>query len=156
MTAHAPHHRPPGDRLIKLATLIFDEPTRSTFVIPALADFQQELREAGDHPRRRLTAHLRGWAAFARLVLAAPFIGPSSPMGSPVATFVTASHGGNLLLVLAVALMIAPAVRCVAWFSPSVSLSSRLVSWIASGAPAAQSAASCMARAQTVSAAVSS
>jgi hypothetical protein len=119
MTAHAPHHRPPGDRLIKLATLLFDEPTRSTFVIPALADFQQELREAGDHPRRRLTAHLRGWAAFARLVLAAPFIVPSSPMGSPVATFVTGRHGGNLLLVLAVALF--AAIRPVfGWFAVAV------------------------------------
>ena len=32
---------------MKLATLLFDEPTRSTFVIPALADYQQELSEAG-------------------------------------------------------------------------------------------------------------
>src|SRR4030095_15126982 len=65
--------RQPGERLVKLATLLFDEPTRSTFVIPALADYQQELAEAGESAFRQLTAHLRGYAAFARLVLAAPF-----------------------------------------------------------------------------------
>ena len=47
MTAVTPHRRQPGERLVKLATLLFDEPTRSTFVIPALADYQQELEEAG-------------------------------------------------------------------------------------------------------------
>ena len=73
-----------GERLVKLATILFDEPTRSTFVIPALADYQQELSEAGASAFKQVTAHVRGYAAFARLVLAAPFIVPSAPMRSPV------------------------------------------------------------------------
>ena len=50
---------------------VFDEPTRSTFVLPALADFQHELQDAGARPISRLIAHVRGYAAFARLLLAA-------------------------------------------------------------------------------------
>ena len=106
MTASMPNSQP-GDRLVKLATLLFDEPTRSTFVLPALADFQHELQEADTSPVRRMTAHVRGCAAFARLVLAAPFIVPSAPMGSPITSFVTGKYGGNVLLVLAVALFAA-------------------------------------------------
>ena len=64
-------NRQPGERLVKLATLLFDEPTRSTFVIPALADYQQELGDAGASSTKRFVAHARGYAAFARLVLAA-------------------------------------------------------------------------------------
>ncbi len=106
MTASTPN-RQPGERLLKLATLLFDEPTRSTFVLPALADFQHELQDAGARPINRLAAHVRGYAAFARLLLAAPFIVPSAPMGSPITTFVTGKYGGNLLLVLALALFAA-------------------------------------------------
>jgi hypothetical protein len=117
MTAFTP--RQPGERLVKLATLLFDEPTRSTFVIPALADYQQELSEAGTNRFKTLTAHARGYAAFARLVLSAPFIVPSAPMGSPITTFVTGRHGGNLLLVLALALF--AAIRPLfGWFAVAV------------------------------------
>jgi hypothetical protein len=106
MNASMPNSQP-GERLVKLATLFFDEPTRSTFVLPALADFQHELQDAGGNPVRRLIAHVRGYAAFARLLLASPFIVPSAPMGSPITSFVTGKYGGNLLLVLAVALFVA-------------------------------------------------
>jgi hypothetical protein len=112
-------NRQPGERLVKLATLLFDEPTRSTFVIPALADYQQELGEASDSAFKQLTAHVRGYAAFARLVVAAPFIVPSAPMGSPVTTFVSGKYGGNLLLVLALALF--AAIRPLfGWFAVAV------------------------------------
>jgi hypothetical protein len=107
MTAVTPNSRQPGERLVKLATRLFDEPTRSTFVIPALADYQQELSEAGASTTKLLIAHVRGYAAFARLVVAAPFIVPSAPMGSPVTTFVSGKYGGNLLLVLSLALFAA-------------------------------------------------
>lgn len=108
-----------GERLVKLATLLFDEPTRSTFVIPALADYQQELSEAGASAFKQVTAHVRGYAAFARLVLAAPFIVPSAPIGSPVTSFVTGKYGGNLLLVLALALF--AAIRPLfGWFAVAV------------------------------------
>ena len=119
MTAFTANGPQPGERLVKLARVLFDEPTRSTFVIPALADYQQELGEAGGSVIKRLTAHVRGYAAFARLVLAAPFIVPSAPMGSPVSTFVTGKHGGNLLLVLALALF--AAIRPLfGWFAVAV------------------------------------
>jgi hypothetical protein len=119
MSAVTPNRPQPGERLVKLATLLFDEPTRSTFVIPALADYQQELAEAGASTFKRLSAHVRGYAAFARLVLAAPFIVPSAPMGSPVTTFVTGKYGGNMLLVLALALF--AAIRPLfGWFAVAV------------------------------------
>jgi hypothetical protein len=106
----------PGERLVKLATRLFDEPTRSTFVLPALADYQQELGEAGESAFKRWHARVRGCAAFARLVLAAPFIVPSAPMGGPVTTFVSGKYGGNVLLVLA--LMLFAAIRPIfGWFA---------------------------------------
>ena len=112
-------NRQPGERLVKLATLLFDEPTRSTFVIPALADYQQELEEAGDSVIGRSIAHVRGYAAFARLLVAAPFIVPSAPIGGPVTTFVTGRYGGNMLLVLALALF--AAIRPLfGWFAVAV------------------------------------
>ena len=62
---------------------------------------------------------MRGYAAFARLVLAAPFIVPSAHVGSPVTTFVIGKHGGNLLLVLALALF--AAIRPLfGWFAVAV------------------------------------
>ena len=119
MTAVTPHRRQPGERLVKLATLLFDEPTRSTFVIPALADYQQELEEAGASVISRSIAHARGYAAFARLLVAAPFIVPSAPLGGPVTTFVTGRYGGNMLLVLALALF--AAIRPLfGWFAVAV------------------------------------
>lgn len=119
MTAVTPNRPQPGERLVKLATLLFDEPTRSTFVIPALADYQRELEDAGESSINRFVAHLRGYAAFARLVVAAPFIVPSAPMGSPVTTFVTGKYGGNMLLVLALALF--AAIRPLfGWFAVAV------------------------------------
>ena len=119
MTAVTPHRRQPGERLVKLATLLFDEPTRSTFVIPALADYQQELEAAGASVISRSIAHARGYAAFARLLVAAPFIVPSAPLGGPVTTFVTGRYGGNMLLVLALALF--AAIRPLfGWFAVAV------------------------------------
>jgi hypothetical protein len=114
-----PPVRQPGERLVKLATRLFDEPTRSTFVIPALADYQQELRDAGAHPIRRLTAQVRGYAAFARLLLAAPFIVPAAPIGGPITTFIAGRYGGNILLLLALALF--AAIRPLfGWFAVAV------------------------------------
>jgi hypothetical protein len=119
MTAFTPNRRQPGERLVKLATFLFDEPTRSTFVIPALADYQQELEEGSGNALKQMTAHVRGYAAFTRLVLTAPFIVPSAPMGSPVTSFVTGKYGGNLLLVLALALF--AAIRPLfGWFAVAV------------------------------------
>ena len=119
MTALTPNRPQRGERLVTLATWLFEEPTRSTFVIPALADYQQELRDADASLVKRLTAHVRGYAAFARLVLAAPFIVPSAHVGSPVTTFVMGKHGGNLLLVLALALF--AAIRPLfGWFAVAV------------------------------------
>lgn len=119
MTANAPNPRQPGERLVRLAARLFDEPTRSTYVLPALADVQHELREAGDSRLRQMAAHARGYAALARLVLASPFIVPSAPLGGPVTSFVIGRHGGNLLLVLAVTLF--AAIRPVfGWFAVAV------------------------------------
>ena len=69
-------------------------------------------RSIGDRARARL-------CRFRSPVVAAPFIVPSAPMGSPVTTFVTGKYGGNLLLVLALALF--AAIRPLfGWFAVAV------------------------------------
>lgn len=119
MTGSTPKRRLPGEGLLKLARLIFDEPALSTIVSPALADLQQEVREAGANPLKQLTARVRGYAAFSRLVLSAPFVTPSSPLGSPLTSLVLGKYGGNLLLVLGVALFVAIA-PIFGWFALAV------------------------------------
>jgi len=126
MTGSTPPHRLPGERLLKLARLIFEEPALSTVVSPALADFQQEVREADANPLKQLTARIRGYAAFSRLVLSAPFITPSSPLGSPLTSLVLGKYGGNLLLVLALALF-AAIQPIFGWFAVAVIASGSLL-----------------------------
>ena len=92
---------------MKLARLLFDEPALSTIVSPALADLQHETRDAGSNRIKQLAARARGYLAFSRLVLSAPLIASSSPIGGPLTTMVLGKHGGNLLLVLALALFAA-------------------------------------------------
>ena len=86
---------------------------------PLSPTINRSCEKRAQRPIKQLTAHVRGYAAFARLVLAAPFIVPSAPMGSPVTTFVMGKHGGNLLLVLALALF--AAIRPLfGWFAVAV------------------------------------
>jgi hypothetical protein len=105
MTGSAPQHRLPGDRLLTLARLVFDEPALSTIIRPALADLQREVQDAPGSAGR-LSARVRGYIAFWKLVAAAPFMFPVSPTARPLATLLLGASGGNALLVFVVALAV--------------------------------------------------
>jgi hypothetical protein len=56
--------RLPGTLLLAIARLLFDDSVLSRVVYPTIADLQEEVREAGTDPRRRLLARWRGYRAF--------------------------------------------------------------------------------------------
>ena len=100
--------RLPGRLLLRLSRTIVDDETFASLVCPVLADLQQEIREAGDSAVRRGVARLRGYAAFWTLMTLAPFAIPlCENRRSAMTTIVHARTGGNLLIVLSLALGIA-------------------------------------------------
>lgn len=94
----------PGRVLIAVANYVFDEPARSRVALPAVADLQSEVAAAGAHRGRRVVARVRGYVAFWKLVIAAPLILPSSPMGGRLTTLMFGRSGGRALGLLVVAL----------------------------------------------------
>src|SRR5688500_6328939 len=77
MTASAPEPRVPGTLLLKVVRLVFDEPTLSGVIVPAVADFQQELREAADDRARR-RARWHGYWTFTKLMAVLVAIPPAA------------------------------------------------------------------------------
>jgi hypothetical protein len=71
MTGSTNHDRQPGEFLLKLSRLIFDEQTLALVVQPTIADLQREIERAGGKPAERLRARWRGYFAFWRVVLVA-------------------------------------------------------------------------------------
>jgi hypothetical protein len=63
---------------MRLARLVFTEPTLSAVVQPAIADLQHELREAGTH-RKRLAAMVRGMWALCRVLVVVAVAPPPPP-----------------------------------------------------------------------------
>jgi len=95
----------PGRLLLKLASMIFEEPALSTVVSPVLADLQQEVHEAGASPLRRIAARARGYVAFWKLLAVCLVEMPVfSVRRAPVTTIVPARTGGSLPVVLSLAL----------------------------------------------------
>lgn len=81
--------RRPGRLLLKIARFFFDDSVLRAVATPTIADLQQEVHAAGDHPARRLRAAFRGYAAFWLLVVAAPVAfhrWPTRSIGSQEAT----------------------------------------------------------------------
>jgi hypothetical protein len=105
----------PGRMLLKLSQVLFDEHARTTIVIPLLADLQQEVQDAGDSRLQKLTARLCGYLAFWRVVMAIPFTGPVSSANT-LRSILLGRSGGNLLIVLGVALLVAIA-PVFGWFA---------------------------------------
>lgn len=100
--------RLPGGLLLRLSRAIVDDETFASLVCPALADLQQEVRDAGTSGVRRGVARLRGYAAFWALMALMPFALPiSENRRSAMTTIVQARTGGNLLVVLSLALGVA-------------------------------------------------
>ena len=104
----------PGRVLLALARAVFDERALETVLIPVLADLQREVLDASNG-RRRLAARLRGYLAFWRVVMTMPITMPTSSMSTLRAVLLGRS-GGNLLIVLGVALLAAIA-PVFGWFA---------------------------------------
>jgi hypothetical protein len=69
----AKNHRVPGTTLLKIARLLLSERLLSAVVQPTIADLQREVTGAGSGRVSRLRAHCRGYGAFWKVVLVAPF-----------------------------------------------------------------------------------
>jgi hypothetical protein len=102
MTPSDPHHGTAGNLLLKIARLIFVEPTLSSVVYPAVADFQQELHEAGMDRSRRFAARARACWAFAKLFVV---LFASSPIGGRAGESLPDRAGGGTLILLVVVLL---------------------------------------------------
>ncbi len=113
MTSSTPDHRMPGTLLLHVARLIFDEPTLSSVICPAIADFQQELHDAAANRARRFTARRRACWAFSKLVV---MLFASSPIGSRDAIGAPPRAGGGALFLL-VTVLVAGTWPFFGWFS---------------------------------------
>jgi hypothetical protein len=80
MTRSTSNHGKPGTWLLKVARFFFDEAVSASIVVPTIADLQAEIDAAGGNRRRRLGVRLRGYAAFWKLVLFAPFAAHGWPV----------------------------------------------------------------------------
>jgi hypothetical protein len=93
---------------LKLARCLFNEPLLSAVVQPTIADLQREVAAAGSSGVKRLRAQWRGYRAFWRLTLLAPFLSLVPPAGDGgAAAFPDAvarlAVGSTVLALLAVA-----------------------------------------------------
>ena len=87
----------PGTRLLKIASLLFNERFIAIVVRPTIADLQSEVAAAGPDHVKRLRARWRGYSAFWTLILVAPFASWSDDLPNMVAGRVAA---GSALVVL--------------------------------------------------------
>jgi hypothetical protein len=97
MTPSAPDPEVPGTLLVKIARLVVDEGTFARVIVPAVADFQQELREAADDRARR-RARWHGYWTFTKLMALLFTVAPAS--GGTVARVPPGAGGGALLLLV--------------------------------------------------------
>jgi hypothetical protein len=68
-----------GTTILKIARLLFNERLLSVVVAPTIADLQREVAEAGSGRVSRLRALCRGYGAFWKVTLVAPFASGLSP-----------------------------------------------------------------------------
>jgi hypothetical protein len=107
MTAPSSDARLPGRLLLKLARVVLGEPALSTVITPAIADLQQEVLEAGASRTARLRARARGYVAFAKLMVMAPFLVAGSPAAGPFVTLMSGRSGGSAVVLLVPILCVA-------------------------------------------------
>ncbi len=120
----------PGTLLLAVARLLLDADTVARFVEPTIADLQREVAHAGASRARRVISLCRGYAAFARLLLWAPFWSlrhnlrlpafefrawlyhaPTVPLAAALVIFLWSMLAWNLVLLGAAALVFAGVVR---------------------------------------------
>ena len=81
MTEPANGPRLPGTTLLKIARWLLNERVISAIVRPTISDLQREVADAGSSRVERLRARWRGYRAFWRVMLVAPFASWPSPAG---------------------------------------------------------------------------
>jgi hypothetical protein len=113
MKRSAPHQSP-GTWILTVGRLIFDEPTLTSIIQPAVADLQQELRDAGESRVRQLAARWRGYSALAALFAVVPFIAHSSTNGR--ATSILARRMGAGMVILLTTALVAASSPFTGWF----------------------------------------
>jgi len=79
MTSPTDGRRLPGTTLLNVAPLLFSEHFVCTIVRPTIADLQSEYVAAGDSRAARLSALVRGYAAFWMVMAVAPFAVLTAP-----------------------------------------------------------------------------
>jgi len=79
MTESTDRPRAPGTTLLKIARLLFNEHLLSAVVQPTISDLQREVADAGPSRVKLLRAQRRGYCAFWKLALVAPFASCASP-----------------------------------------------------------------------------
>ena len=80
MTRSTSNHRKPGSWLLRVASLFFNDAVSAAIVLPTIADLQAEIDAAGGDRARRMRARVRGYAAFWKLMLLAPFAAHAWPL----------------------------------------------------------------------------
>ena len=73
--------RVPGTTLLKIARLLFSKRLLSEVVQPTISDLQHEVAQAGPGRGGRFRAQWRGYFAFWKLTLVAPFASGASRAG---------------------------------------------------------------------------
>jgi len=73
MTRSTPTRGTPGTWLLKVARLVFNDAVSASIVVPTIADLQADIKAAGEDRAQLLRARIRGYAAFWKLILLAPF-----------------------------------------------------------------------------------
>jgi hypothetical protein len=111
MTRYSANRGTSGTLLLTIARAVFDDAVVAAIVQPTLADMHAELRAAGDHPLRRARARLRGYGAFWKLVLLAPFAADNWPVRFEHAILLPerAHHATGWLVLAAVLAFTSPA-----------------------------------------------
>ena len=86
----APRSRAAGTTLLKIARCLFTEQLLSAVVLPTISDLQREVAEARSGRASRLRAHCRGYGAFWKVMLIAPFAPGLSPASARGVAFADA------------------------------------------------------------------
>jgi hypothetical protein len=82
MTDPTGDSHPPGRILLKIAQLLLNEHVVAAIVRPTIADLQRETADAGSRRIDRMRARWRGYRAFWRVTLVAPFAQWAQPIGA--------------------------------------------------------------------------
>jgi hypothetical protein len=118
---------PPGTLFLRIARLLFAEQTISRVFLPAVADFQNELREASTSRLTHLVARCRWYWALPALLVVTPFSVSIRSIGDQSSSH--AASGGWLFTLLYVAMFVG-AWSCVQEFMTAAIVAGVVLAWL--------------------------